>query len=152
MQMWMRTLGIAAPPKPPPTHALAEKILARQKGVAPAPASHSLPIAGSTEAHQGTSLTPGTGGADTEMADAAAALHPSSSGSHSSAESAEAAESAAVKRAMAAAAMAAAKEAASLGASKLYNKVMVTETRKFAGKDLQVCIHQETPVDDDQSL
>ncbi len=40
--------------------------------------------------------------------------------------------------AAASAALAAAKEAASLGVARSYNKVSVTETRRFAGKDIQV--------------
>lgn len=51
-------------------------------------------------------------------------------------------------KAAAAAALAAAKEAASLGASKNYGKIAVTETRKFAGKDIQVVKH----VDKDNAL
>ncbi|KAG1672769.1 hypothetical protein FOA52_002757 [Chlamydomonas sp. UWO 241] len=46
--------------------------------------------------------------------------------------------STAAARAGAAAAIAAAKEAASLGAARSYGKVSVTETRRFAGKDIEV--------------
>ena len=41
-------------------------------------------------------------------------------------------------REAAVAALAAAKEAASLGVARGYNKVAMTETRRFAGKDIQV--------------
>lgn len=41
-------------------------------------------------------------------------------------------------RSAAAAALAAAKEAATGGVGRSYNKVTITETRRFAGKDLQV--------------
>ncbi len=41
-------------------------------------------------------------------------------------------------RSAAAAALAAAKEAASVGVSRSYNKVQITETRRFAGKDIEV--------------
>lgn len=44
-------------------------------------------------------------------------------------------------RSVAAAAIKAAKEAASLGVAKSYNKVAVTETRKFAGKEIEVTVH-----------
>jgi hypothetical protein len=44
-------------------------------------------------------------------------------------------------RSMAAAAIKAAKEVASLGVAKSYNKVAVTETRKFAGKEIEVTVH-----------
>ena len=41
-------------------------------------------------------------------------------------------------RAAAEAAIAAAKEAATMGMSRGYNKVAMTDTRRFAGKDIQV--------------
>lgn len=44
-------------------------------------------------------------------------------------------------KAGAAAALAAAKEAASLGSARSYNKVAVTQTRRFAGQDVQVRGH-----------
>ena len=43
-------------------------------------------------------------------------------------------------KAAALAAIAAAKEAASMGMSRAYNKVAMTDTRRFAGKDIQVCV------------
>ena len=44
-------------------------------------------------------------------------------------------------RSIASSAIRAAKEAASMGVAKSYNKLAVTETRKFAGKEIEVTVH-----------
>ena len=49
-------------------------------------------------------------------------------------------------RSAAAAALAAAKEAATGGVGRSYNKVTITETRRFAGKDLQVRLCNAWPL------
>jgi hypothetical protein len=73
----------------------------------------------------------------------AAAAAAAADGAGSSKAAAAAGDGASVARAAAAAALAAAKEAATGGVGRSYNKVTITETRRFAGKDLQVRVSRQ---------
>ncbi|KAL6758847.1 bucentaur or craniofacial development-domain-containing protein [Haematococcus lacustris] len=144
--LWMRALGIKSPSRAPgaasSTPSLTNTLpspAAAPSSSQPAPAAPSTapsaaPDPGAAEGAaepaaavggQHEVLGPEAGPATSQRPSAADAPSPSSSG---------------VNRSMAAAALAAAREAASLGAVRSHSKVTVTETRRFAGQNIQVAL------------
>lgn len=121
LQLWMRNLGL--------TPGSSAK---RKSGPLPAstPSNGSAADGAQTPADAAANGTPAATAAtaDGSNGEAAAAAGDQAGSSGVSA-----------ARAAAAAALAAAKEAATGGVGRSYNKVTITETRRFAGKDLQVC-------------
>ncbi|KAJ9515989.1 hypothetical protein QJQ45_016834 [Haematococcus lacustris] len=144
--LWMRALGIQSPSRAPGAASSTPSLTSTLPSPAAAPSSSQpAPAAPSTApsaasdpgAAEGVAepaaavggqqevLGPDAGPGTSQRPSAADAPSPSGSG---------------VNRSMAAAALAAAREAASLGAVRSHSKVTVTETRRFAGQNIQVAL------------
>ncbi|GFH25199.1 BCNT-C domain-containing protein [Haematococcus lacustris] len=127
--LWMRALGIRSPSRAPGAASSTPSLTSTLPLPAAAPSSSQpAPAAPSTA----PSAAPDPGAAEGAAEPAAAVggqqeVGPSASGSG-------------VNRSMAAVALAAAREAASLGAVRSHSKVTVTETRRFAGQNIQVAL------------
>lgn len=126
MQLWMRSLGMAPKPAAKAAGAAAQAAAVSKPTAQPPSSNPGEQVAGEQHtAAQGPADTAAAGGGSAQGSAEAAPASAGSSGSSS-------------KAALAAAALAAAKELSAKGVASSYNKVTITETRKFAGKDIQV--------------
>jgi hypothetical protein len=135
LQLWMRNLGITPGSKGRPS-----------LGTAATPASTSQAAAAAAATPAADGSIPAPAAADSAYAAATPAADGAAAGPSSSSEQQQQQqqqqqpdERASGLRAAAAAALAAAKEGALGGVVSNYNKVTLKETRRFAGKDIEVC-------------
>lgn len=140
--LWMRNLGLtgnsSAKRKPAPASGTA----AMAANGAPGTAAVEAAAAGDAAGAAGASSEQAAGDtvATVAAAGAGSGAEPPGSSSGAAADASAGSSGVSAARAAAAAALAAAKEASTGGVGRSYNKVTITETRRFAGKDLQVTV------------